>query len=214
MSERSHVYSSCFCRHSVERACGSLVTARPASTTEWTSNSVPYASKRKALGFSGVLARRREVLDRHRGVASPLVGAAGWHGRRFPGLLGRFEPGLDEAVAQELLRVPERQAARLRPHHDQEEALSLAPGRDGEVVAGFAREAGLEGLHAARILEERDAAAVDPAAVHEARSAQERPRGRIVLDEPADQARHVLGGATLPGIWQAVGIGEVSRREP
>src|SRR6266481_9719585 len=52
MSDRSHVYSSCFWRQSVESACGSPVTSRPASITEWTSKSVPYASKRKALGLA------------------------------------------------------------------------------------------------------------------------------------------------------------------
>ena len=41
MRVRSQVYSSCFWRQSIERAAGSEVTARPASTTEWTSKSVP-----------------------------------------------------------------------------------------------------------------------------------------------------------------------------
>src|SRR5438034_2971468 len=45
MRARSHVYSSCFWRHSAESVAGSLVRSRPASMTEWTSKSVPYASK-------------------------------------------------------------------------------------------------------------------------------------------------------------------------
>src|SRR5215510_1401575 len=71
--------------------------------------------------------------------------------------LGRLDTGLDEAVAQELLGVAEGETPRLGAHHDQEEALARPPRRDGEVVARLAREARLQRLHAARILEERDA---------------------------------------------------------
>ena len=41
--------------------------------------------------------------------------------------IGRLDAGLDEAVAQELLGVAEGQAARLRPHDDQEKALARPP---------------------------------------------------------------------------------------
>src|SRR3989337_2165320 len=106
MSARSHVYSSCFCRQSAESACGSLVTARPASTTEWTSKSVPEASKMKALGLAkgNLLAaarglavwKRGGVADGQGGVTPSLCRPTRWRrrwpARRFDG----FDAGLDE----------------------------------------------------------------------------------------------------------------------
>src|SRR5215472_4115345 len=135
------------------------------------------------------------MLHGHGGLASPLVRTTRGRG---PLRLGRdLKAGLDEAVPQELLGVAEGQAARLCPEHDEEEALSLAPRGDGEIVAGLARETRLEGLHPAGILEERDASAVYAAAVHEARPPEERARGGVVLDEVSDEAGHVLGRRAL-----------------
>src|SRR6266850_198499 len=112
MSDRSHVYSSCFWRQSVESACGSPVTSRPASITEWTSKSVPYASKTKALGlatgppcFSGRVVYRRSGMDDSNGGAPAAVrrSSRGRRQRWATRHLGRLDAGLDEAVAQELL---------------------------------------------------------------------------------------------------------------
>src|SRR5215831_14114614 len=131
------------------------------------------------------------MFHSHGSLASPLVRTTRGH-RRGPLRLGRdLEAGLDEAIPQELLGVAEGQAARLRSEHDEEEALSLTPRGDGEIVARLAGEAGLEGLHPAGILEERDASAVHAAAVHEARPPEERARGGVVLDEVADEPGHV-----------------------
>jgi hypothetical protein len=88
------------------------------------------------------------------------------------------------------------------------------PGRDGQVVARLAREAGLERLDAPRVLEERDAAAVDAPAVDERGAAQERARRGVIVEQAQGQARQVLRGAALRGIGQAVGIGEVRMGEP
>src|SRR5215467_6014309 len=156
-----------------------------------------------ATSGRGLAGRDAEMLHGHGGLASPLVRTTRGRGRG-PLRLGRdLEAGLDEAVPQELLGVAEGQAARLCPEHDEEEALSLAPRGDGEIVAGLAGETRLEGLHPAGILEERDASAVYAAAVHEARPPEERARGGIVLDEVADEAGHVLGRRALVGVGEA-----------
>src|SRR2546428_306447 len=76
----------------------------------------------------------------------------------------RLQPGLDEAVVQDLSRVEEGETARMRTQHDHEELLAAAPGRHREVVACLLREARLQRLDAARVVEERDAAGRDPAA--------------------------------------------------
>src|SRR5215467_2239215 len=161
-------------------------------------------------GMTGLAGRDAEVLHGHGGLAPALVLTTRGDGCG-PLRLGRhLEAGLDEAVAQELLGVVEGQAPRLRSQDDQEEALTLAPCRDGEVVARLAGETRLERLYPAGILEEGDAAAMHTAAVHEARPAQKGARGGIVLDEEADKPRHVLGCRALVGIGEAVGVGEVS----
>src|SRR5262245_40008768 len=107
MSERSQVYSSCFWRQRFERVWGSEVISRAASTTEWTSKSVPYASKTKARGAAiatgsqpvpGTAALERRSPGRRRGrVGRP----------------GRREAGLVDAEAQDRPGVAERQAPRL-----------------------------------------------------------------------------------------------------
>src|SRR2546430_8363247 len=133
-------------------------------------------------------------------MAPPVARAAlgrRWH--RGPArLLDRLDAGLGESEAQHFLGVAEGQTARLRAQHDEEKALTGAPGGDGEVVARFPGEAGLEGLHAPGILEEGNAAGVHAPAEIEAYSAEERPRGRVVLNEVADELRHVLRRAALP----------------
>src|ERR1700674_3516499 len=60
MSDRNQVYSSCFCRHSAESACNSPGRLAARTTTECTSNNVPYASKTKARGFISSLDRYTE----------------------------------------------------------------------------------------------------------------------------------------------------------
>jgi hypothetical protein len=89
----------------------------------------------------------------------------------------------DEAVLEELARVAEGEASRLRSQHDQKEALARAPGGDGQVVARLVGEPRLQRLHAAGIVEERDAPAVHAPTVDEGLSAQDRARGGIVGDE-------------------------------
>src|SRR5438552_19210397 len=82
-----------------------------------------------------------------------------------PRMLGgrRLEPELHEPVEEELLRVEERRLTRPRPEHDHEELLAVAPRGDRKVVPRLAREAGLERLDPARVVEERDVARVDAA---------------------------------------------------
>src|SRR5712692_4252786 len=101
-------------------------------------------------------------LDGKGGMAPPITRPPlGRRRRRGPArLLDRLDAGLGESEAQHFLGVAEGQAARLRAQHDEEKALTGAPGGDGEVVARFPREAGLESLHAPGILEEGDAAGV------------------------------------------------------
>src|SRR5262249_4710724 len=111
-------------------------------------------------GMTGLAGRDAEMLHGHGGLASTLARRPRWRGLRALRSGRHLEPGLDEAVPQELLGVAEGQAARLRSEHDEEEPLPLAPRGDGEVVARFPREARLEGLYPAGILEEGDAAAV------------------------------------------------------
>ena len=125
-----------------------------------------------------------------------------------------LEARLVEAVAEHGLRVAEREAPRLRAEHDQHEVLPGLPRGDGQVVARLAREPGLERLHATRVLEERDAAAVDAAAVDERGAAQQGTRRGIVLEQALGQPGQILRGAALGGIGQAVGIGEVRVGEP
>src|SRR5439155_6027080 len=104
--------------------------------------------------------RRSRARSRRGGGAAPAGGLLG----RTLTLLGcLLEPGLDERVVQELLRVEERQPARTRAEHDHDELLLTPPHRDGQVVARLAREAGLERLDADRVVEERDVPHVDAA---------------------------------------------------
>src|SRR5262249_25781587 len=122
MSERSQVYSSCFCRQRVESACGSAVTARPASITEWTSKSVPYASKRYPAGNVRRLARGRGggAVVRRGGPRATLARTA--RRRGTPRRLGqRREARLVKAVLEQRARVAEREAAGVRAEHDQQE---------------------------------------------------------------------------------------------
>src|SRR5262249_4381050 len=79
--------------------------------------------------------------------------------RRDPArLLGRFDHRLVEAEAEELPGVAEGEAPRARAEDDQQIALARLPGGDRQVVAGLVGETRLEGLDAARVLEERDPA--------------------------------------------------------
>ena len=142
------------------------------------------------------------------GAAGRLRGSTRRRGR------GRgLEAGLVEAVAEDGLRVAEGEAAGLGAQRDQDELLARLPGGDREVVARLAGEAGLERLHATRIAEQRDVPAVDPPAVHERRPPEERARGGIVVEEPADELGEVLGGRALVGVGQAVRVGVVRVRQ-
>src|SRR5882724_1691915 len=134
-------------------------------------------------------------------MAPPVARAPlGRRRRRGPArLLDRLDACLSESEAQHFLGVAEGQAARLRAQHDEEKALAGAPGGDGEVVARFPGEAGLEGLHAPGILEEGNAARMHAPTEVEADSAEEWPRGGVVLHEVADELLHVLRRAALPG---------------
>src|SRR4029453_1478628 len=111
--------------------------------------------------------------------AGPRLARGGDRGARAPratarrrrraarGVIADVQARGDEPVLQDLARSAEGLAARVRAQDDQEEALPGPPGGDCEVVTRLVGEAGLERLHPARVVEERDAARVDPPAEHE-----------------------------------------------
>src|SRR5262249_12881098 len=88
-----------------------------------------------------------------------------------------------------------------------------APGGDREIVAGRAREAGLERLHAAWIVKERDVAGVYTVPIHERRGAQEISRVRVILDQPPGELGEIFRRAPAVRIGEPVGVGEVGGRE-
>src|SRR5262245_32412543 len=107
--------------------------------------------------------------------------------RRLDPPLDRFrrhlQPGFLEAKREHGSGVAVGSAAGLRAEHDQDELLARAPRRHRQVVAGSAREAGLEGLDAPWIVEERNVPAINPAAIHERGAAQKRARAGIVAEQ-------------------------------
>src|SRR5688572_3502127 len=206
MSERSHVYSSCFCRQSSDSAAGSDVMAAPASTIEWTSKSVPYASKTYPRMVMPLLAARARSANRGGATRAYRLATSG----RALDDLG-LETSLDEAVLEEPLGVQEGQRARSRTQHDHQELLTAAPCGHRQVVARLVGEAGLERLHPTRIVEERNVTRVHASAVDERLSSQQRPRHRVVLQQPRRQLRHVARVAALGRVRQAVRVCEPGR---
>ena len=83
--ERLNQVSSCFCRHSAENACKSPGSSAARTTTERTSNNVPYASKKLRPGVH--LALRTDTLNRTRKSCS-ITGM-----RAVPLSVGRTTPG-------------------------------------------------------------------------------------------------------------------------
>src|SRR5207247_8566793 len=129
--------------------------------------------------------------------------------RRRARLRWTVQPGLDEAILQELLRVEERERPGARAEDDHDELLPVAPRRHGQVVAGLESEPGLERLHTQRVVEQRNVARVDAPAVDERLPAQHRPRSGMVSEQPGDELGEVAGVATLgrlgePGAMRGV----------
>src|SRR6185295_18185680 len=104
---------------------------------------------------------------------------------------------------QELLRVEERRRSGARAEHDHDELLPIAPGRDGQVIAGLEGESGLERLYAQGVVEEGNVSRVDAAAVDERLPAQHRPCRRVVLEKPGDEMGEIAGVASLGRVGQA-----------